>query len=262
MRYVADHDFHIHSTTSPCCNDESQTTENILKYAKENNYKRVCLTNHIWDENVESVNIWHPEQRFDFICRDLPLPQETGIKFLFGAEADMDYRFNIGVSRERFEKFDFINVSTTHLHVIGYTVKEEVKTVEEAASLWVKRLDALINKQFPKVKIGVAHLTTGHIFDDKTPEVINSISDNDMFELFKGCAEKNIGIELNSKAIDPYSYTRDILLRPYEIAKECGCKFYLGSDAHKLSAFAGVKDIFNEIIDLLDLDEADKFIIN
>ena len=35
MRYIADHDFHIHSTISPCCHDENQTPENILKYASE-----------------------------------------------------------------------------------------------------------------------------------------------------------------------------------------------------------------------------------
>ena len=37
MRYIADHDYHIHSTISPCCHDENQTPETILNYAKENN---------------------------------------------------------------------------------------------------------------------------------------------------------------------------------------------------------------------------------
>ena len=55
MKYIVDHDFHIHSTISPCCHDENQTPETILNYAKENNFKAVCLTNHLWDENVKSV---------------------------------------------------------------------------------------------------------------------------------------------------------------------------------------------------------------
>ena len=37
MKYIADHDFHIHSTISPCCHDENQTPETILNYAKKNN---------------------------------------------------------------------------------------------------------------------------------------------------------------------------------------------------------------------------------
>ena len=38
MRYEVDHDFHIHSTISPCCHDEHQTPETILNYAKDNNF--------------------------------------------------------------------------------------------------------------------------------------------------------------------------------------------------------------------------------
>lgn len=54
---------------------------------------------------------------------------------------------------------------------------------------------------------------------------------------------------------------KDILLRPYYIAKDCGCKFYLGSDSHKLEAFKNSKENFEDIITLLDLKETDKFII-
>ena len=42
MKYEVDHDFHIHSTISPCCHDENQTPETILNYAKENNFKSIC----------------------------------------------------------------------------------------------------------------------------------------------------------------------------------------------------------------------------
>ena len=41
MRYVVDHDFHIHSTISPCCHDENQTPETILNYAKENKWVQI-----------------------------------------------------------------------------------------------------------------------------------------------------------------------------------------------------------------------------
>ena len=63
MRYIADHDFHIHSTISPCCHDENQIPENILKYAKENGLKKICLTNHLWDEKVKSPSVWHEKQK-------------------------------------------------------------------------------------------------------------------------------------------------------------------------------------------------------
>ena len=52
-----------------------------------------------------------------------------------------------------------------------------------------------------------------------------------------------------------------VVLRPYIIAKRCGCKFYLGSDAHRPSQLDNAKAIFERAIDLLKLTEDDKFII-
>ena len=37
MKYIYDHDLHIHSKISACSNDPEQTCERILQYAKENN---------------------------------------------------------------------------------------------------------------------------------------------------------------------------------------------------------------------------------
>ena len=146
MRYTADHDFHIHSTVSPCCHDEGQTPEAILDYAIKNGFNKICLTNHLWDESVKSVGEWHPEQRFSFITKALPLPQDENVKFLFGAEAEMDYNFTLGVSDEHIECFDFITVSTTHLHLEGYTVKKRPQKPEEAAELWLTRFEELLKK--------------------------------------------------------------------------------------------------------------------
>ena len=44
-----------------------------------------------------------------------------------------------------------------------------------------------------------------------------------------------------------------------EIAKEAGCKFYLGSDAHGIAKLDTSKKVFENAIDLLELDESDKF---
>lgn len=261
MRYIADHDFHIHSTISPCCHDENQTPENILKYAKENGLKQICLTNHLWDEKVKSPSVWHEKQRFGCLAEALPLPQDENVEFLFGAEADMDYEYTVGVSEERYDIFDFIVIPTTHLHLAGYTVKEKIQTPEEAAEHWVKRLDELLKKDLPWHKTGIAHLTCNHILKGRAPEVIKLLDDKVLYNLFQKCSEKGVGIELNMKTLALSQEEKDILLRPYFIAKDCGCKFYLGSDSHKLDALKTSKENFEDIITLLDLKETDKFTI-
>ena len=261
MRYVADHDFHIHSTISPCCHDENQTPEAILDYAKENAFKSVCLTNHLWDEIVKSEAEWHEGQRFCCLSSVLPLPQEESIRFLFGAEVDMDYNYVLGVSPERYDVFDFMVISTTHLHLAGNTVREKIQAPEEAAEHWVVRLNELLKKDLPWHKVGIAHLTCGHIFKGRTPEVIPLIKDEALYNIFEKCSEKGLGIELNTKTIFSSEEEKNILLRPYYIAKDCGCKFYLGSDSHKREALKGAKENFERIITLLDLKEEDKFVV-
>lgn len=259
MRFVADHDLHIHSTVSPCCHDENQTPEAILEYAKKNNFRKICLTNHLWDENVKSEAEWHDGQRFCCVESVLPLPQSENVKFLFGAETDMDYNFVLGISPERYEKFDFVVIPTTHLHLAGNTVRTKLLTPEEAADHWIKRLEALLKMDLPWHKTGIAHLTCGHIFKGSVPDVIKLLPEEKLYEIFTDCSEKGVGIELNMKTLSLSDEVKSIMLRPYFIAKDCGCKFYLGSDSHSVKALETVKENFEDIITSLDLKEKDKF---
>lgn len=261
MRFIADHDFHIHSTVSRCCKDPLQTPQRILEYAKENSFTKICLTNHFWDENVESEAQWIEEHSFSYLTSVLPLPQCEGISFLFGAELDIDYDGILGISEERLAQLDFVTVATTHMHLQGNTVKERISSPEEGAAIWLEKIRTLLDKSLPRNKVGIAHMTCGHIMKEKTPEVIRLLKNEDLYDVFSRCAEKAIGIELNTKTLFSSEEEKDIILRPYFIAKDCGCKFYLGSDAHKVSALSEAKDNFERIITLLDLEEKHKFIV-
>lgn len=261
MRYIIDHDYHIHSTVSLCCHDKNQTPAAILQYAKENGLKQICLTNHFWDQDVKSEAHWNEAHGYKQLSSVLPLPQDNNIKFLFGAETDMDYNNVWGISAEKISTLDFVVVATTHLHLVENTVKTAIKSPQEAANLWISKIEALLNKKLPRHKIGIAHLTCNHIFKDKTIEVLKLLDNQKLYSVFSDCAAKDIGIELNIKTLSLNEETRNIILRPYCIAKDCGCKFYLGSDAHKTEALKTAKDNFENIVTLLDLKESDKFII-
>ena len=259
MRFIVDHDIHIHSTISPCCHDENQTPQAILEYAVKNGYKKICLTNHLWDEAVESEAEWHDGQRFSCLCSALPLPQAEGVDFLFGAEADMDYNFVLGVGEKALEKLDFITVPTTHMHLAGNTVREKIQTPEEAVPLWFQRLYKLLEKDLPWHKIGIAPLTCGHILKGKTAEVVKLLPENELYNVFSLCSQKGVGIELNVKTLAMSEEEKSIIMKPYFIAKDCGCKFYLGSDAHRVDALLDAKENFENVVTLLGLEEKDKF---
>ncbi len=259
MKYIADHDFHIHTTVSSCCRDENQIPENLLKYAIRNDFHKVCITNHLWDEAVKSEAEWHPDHTCKRLKTVLPLPTHEKATLLFGAETDIDYNNVLGISPKTLDEMDFVTVATTHLHLAGNTVREKIQTPREAADIWLQKIRALLQMDLPFYKMGIAHLTCGHILKNQTLQVIELLPHKDLYEIFEGCANKGVGIELNMKTLAMDEDATKILLRPYYIAKDCGCKFYLGSDAHKISALENIKAEFENIITLLDLSENDKF---
>lgn len=259
MKYTINHDFHIHSTVSRCCKDEKQTPEKILEYAIKNNFNKICLTNHFWDEKVKSEAEWIEEHGYKYLTSVLPLPEENGIDFLFGAEIDMDYNGILGISPETLSELDFVTVATTHMHLAGNTVREKLSSPKEAAEIWLSKIKNLLSMPLPFHKMGIAHMTTGHIMKERTPEVIRLLKTEDLYGIFSDCAKKGLGIELNTKTIFNSDEEKDILMRPYYIAKDCGCKFYLGSDSHRTEALSLAKENFERIITILDLTEENKF---
>ena len=269
MRYVYDNDLHIHSKLSICSHDEEQTVERILRYAVDNNLKTICITDHFWSENVQMIkNTWgsdfYAKQDYRHISKSLPLPQSDGIRFLFGCETEMDKSMNIGISQNDFDKFDFIVIPTTHMHVDSYTVSDEdISCVQNRAKAWITRLDALIKKDLPFYKIGIAHLTCSLIAPTREEylEVLNLIPEVEMMRLFEEISQLGAGIELNLSDMMFDNSEKDVVLRPYKIAKKCGGKFYFGSDAHHPESFKKARAVFERVIDTLELEEKDKFII-
>ena len=262
MKYVFDHDFHIHSQLSSCSRDPEQNNERILKYAEDEGLHTIVLADHFWDETVPGASKWYSAQDYPHICQAKPLPQSDKVKFLFGCETEMDKNMTVGCSRERMEEFDFIVIPTTHFHMEKFTIAEEhLATPQTRAQVWVDKLDALLSMDLPFHKIGIAHLVCGLIWKGdraKYLETLDSIAEADMHRIFAKAASLGVGIEINMSYPDE---ERDTVLRPFRIAKEEGCKFYLGSDAHHPAGLDNARKKFERVIDDLELTEEDKFIL-
>ena len=262
-----DHDLHIHSYISPCASDEErakQTVDRILQYAKENSLHTICVADHFWDEDVPAP---FPPQytdlySFQTISSIRPLPQKENIRFLFGCETEIHHDGRISISEERIKEFDFIIVPTTHFHN-GYALSPEEAAAgsKGRATAWVKRFEDLLNSNLPFHKVGVAHLTTALVapYMEMLKEVFSLIPEKEMERLFKRSAELGLGIELNTDGMGYDEDQAELLFRPYEIAKECGCKFYCGSDAHRPFILDRAKKILEKGIERLNLTDKDKF---
>lgn len=154
-----------------------------------------------------------------------------------------------------------------HLHMTGFSCRGD-ENAAQRAELTVRRFDALLASDLPFHKVGLAHFTDGLIFPGgKNTDVLNRIPDAEYRRLFRRAAALGIGVELNMPAAkaDLRVMTREEdrdELRVYLLAREEGCKFYFGSDAHTVPGLGWAKRNAERIIELLDLKEEDKFCID
>ncbi len=261
-KYKADHDLHIHSYLSSCSRDPEQNPGSILKYAEENGLSDICLTDHFWDSTIPGASKWYVPQNYEHIIGSLPLPQSEKVRFHFGCETDLDKYMTLGISPEAMEKMEFIIIPTTHLHMKGFTIDEKDCTIEGRARVYVERLEGVMKMDLPFEKIGIAHLTCPLIAKgdpDDHLRVLDLITDDDYKRIFSMIAEKGAGFELNFPFTDYAGSRLERVMRPYFIAKECGCLFYFGSDAHHPRELAGAVELFNAISDFLGLTEENIF---
>lgn len=267
MKYVVDHDLHIHSTLSLCGNDPEQTPARILQYAIDNGYRQVCLTDHFWDERVEMNNTawfagWYAQQGYDHVSQSLPLPQAEGVEFLFGVETDMTKDMVVGLSPERYDAFDFINIPISHFHQTGFTISEEdLTSPERIAAVFLDKLEAVLDRSLPYHKCGLAHLLSSKLCDGSIyVQTIGLLMGERLKNLFTKAAALGIGIELNTGTLYFKSKEEEeAVVAFYRLAKDCGCKFYFGTDAHHPNGLVTQKAVTERMVELLGLTEEDKF---
>lgn len=262
MKYVVDHDYHIHSFLSPCSHDPEQTSERILQYGIESGYKHICLTNHLWDSAIKGSYGDPPNQTYDYISQAFPLPQSEDVAFHKGCETDMDINYVLGIGKEVFDKLEFVIISTTHLQLAGYTIRENA-TLEERAEVYIKRLEKVLDCGLDFHKIGIAHPVTGHASPENPFNELYALLDKDRIrEVFTELARKGAGVEINSKDWNLSGKSPEhikAILDFYDIIGECGCKFYLGGDTHRSYDFVNNKAVFENAVDVLKLTENEKF---
>ena len=266
MRFIIDHDYHLHSNLSPCANDPLQTPENILRHAEDNGLKQICLTDHFWDEAIAPLNGYlsgtYRNNGYARNSQVLPLPQSEKTEFRFGCECEMDFAFRVGITPQRMKDMAFVILPTTHMHMRRMTVPEGI-TLEQRAVLFTHRLNALLDHpDLPEGKTGIAHLVCSLIAPEHWEDhlrVMEMIPDSVLYDQFRRAKKRDFGVELN---IEMKKYTAEGLqtvLRPFFIAKECGCKFYLGSDAHTQKELAASMENFDLMVSALNLSEDRKY---
>ncbi len=259
--FAIDHDLHLHTHISTCSGDPQQTPAALLAYGEQNGLRHLCITDHFWDRAVPGASPWYQTLHYDVVAAELPLPQGEHTALHFGCETDINKEGVIGISRTCCDLFDFVIIPTTHLHFKDQTIAaEDWDSLPRRRALYVERLERLLAADLPFEKIGIAHLTCSLMAPDHPEDhltVLNGIPDGEFRRLFELVAKKGAGVELNFRPDRYDDQSLPAVLRPYRIAKECGCRFYLGSDAHRTTELPGAVANFRAIDRLLSLTGED-----
>ncbi len=256
-----DHDLHIHSQLSLCSGHPLQTKENILQYAIDHKLKDICVTDHFWDQTVSMPPEWYAIQNIDHIEQILPLPHADGVRFHFGCETEFDVNGTLGISPETMHRFEFIIVPTTHMHM-DFVLAVEHRNLNDRIRMYVKRLEQLLNMDLPRYKIGIAHLSCDLIAPEAWNghmQVLDGVPETAFADIFRQAKAKAVGIELNMEAHKYSDADFDRAMRPYRIAKEVGCQFYFGSDAHDPERLSQAAADYQRIASWLQLTKEDIF---
>lgn len=266
MKFQIDHDLHCHSRQSLCSGDPTMTPQTILQHAKCAGYNTQCITNHYWDESIPMWDSWYQQQNTPHVKEDLPLfPKETdGVRLLLGCETELAEGDILGISPEKYDDFSFIVIPPNHLHLKNVTCPNAERTVENFVKLYTHRLEVISKMDLPWQKIGIAHLN--FLYEgDISRQVMEQMDQEELTEIFKRFAQKGAGIELNASAFAKWGDYKESHLRLFKIAREAGCKFYCGSDAHQVVNLTApeksLETILRPVVDALELTEKDKFIL-
>ena len=119
--------------------------------------------------------------------------------------------------------------------------EKNVDYIKFVSDFMVQSFRTLMENETLKLYSDLIPVSVAHPFQpvgsySLRPDMLRLIDDNTFGDLFTMAAKRGIGLEINSCAHIPE------VIRFFAIAKECGCKFTLGSDLHATAEFPKIFD--------------------
>ncbi|MDL2318450.1 PHP domain-containing protein [Eubacteriales bacterium OttesenSCG-928-A19] len=232
------HDFHIHTTLSLCAKDESATVANYVRNARRQGLKRLGFANHMWDSAIPGATEWYQAQDYAHVAQikeELKREAEqSDIQLFFGCEAEYDYiHRGIALTEEVAARFDFILVPNSHTHMV--MPKEYYLSKARHARFMLDAFMDIVSSPLAQYVTTIAHPFSAVCcpYDNRT--LYTLISAAQYQEAFSAAQEADIALEINTNCFSTYTL-QEIADHPalemLSLAKQRGCKFIFGSDAH------------------------------
>lgn len=254
------HDFHIHTALSVCA-AETAAAESYLASAEKFGLKKLGFSNHFWDSSVSGANEFYAPQDLAHLKKLKPEIEAVSwgdIQPFFGCEAEYDpFHHGIAVTEAAAEQFDYILVPNSHTHMM--MPKKYYYPYQKHIDFMVQAYEEILSCRVSRYITAIAHPFEAVACPYDNEMLISMIPDDTLKRLFSKTADKGIAVEINVASLMNKSQEeieRCPQLHMFQLAKECGCKFLFGSDAHSKEEHAAFANA-DTVAELLKLSKTD-----
>ncbi len=240
---LARQNLHIHSCFSKCANREMDF-DAIVKSAENAGLEAIAITDHVMIEDDDFLrNIADLKAKAE--------KAQTDVKIMIGAELSA-YGINKFTFQNEMPQLDYRLWAHNHYHVDGWEQPEDKSPVG-----YKNHIIAVLNSLIESDRADCI----AHPFHDEyliyylmgavsfeVGSVPNSFTENEIGDLFKKAQMHETAFELNFNIIPHFP---EFYRMMYNIGRETGVMFNVGTDAHKLvnistrSSLAEIKKILN-----------------
>ena len=240
------HDLHIHTRLSRCAKSETAVVSNYIQNARKNGLTKIGFSDHMWDSAVPCPIPWYHTQNFPHVSAlrgELSRADASDLALSFGCECEYDYAgHGIALTEDVAREFDHILVPNSHTHMV--MPKEFYEPYEKHARFMLDAFWDIANSPLASYVTGIAHpfAAVACPYDERV--LYPLITEKQYRECFAAAREKGIALEINIScfaSLPLNELASHPALSMFEIAKDEGCRFIFGSDAHTAEA-GGIQD--------------------
>ncbi len=241
MTAIPHFDLHVHTYLSACCSSKAeQQAAAILARAAAMGLSAIGFADHAWLNPAIAPSDWYRPQdaahlrriRDDVAALAAPPP----VRCLFGCEADTQAPGRFGITPNDVDRLDFVLLSCSHFHMKDFVEQPTDDSPEAIGRHLLKFFRSAVNSGLPTA---IAHPFLPFGFKDRFDTVIASIPDSEFSEAFGQAAAASVALEVTTSFLPPVDgsgWSLETPTRFLRLAREAGCRFTFGTDAHTATA--------------------------
>lgn len=235
-----EHDFHLHTNLSLCAKREV-TAADYVANARRLGLQKIGFSDHFWDAAIEGANKFYQPQHYEHICQlkpELEKLRSDDLQIFFGCETEYDpYHHGVAITEAVAEQLDFLLVPNSHTHMM--MPKDCYQPYRKHADFMLQATYDLLNSPVCRFITAIAHPFEAVACPYPNGLLIDLITDDQFKRVLDVMANKGVAFEINVSSMmrkTPEEIEQMSQLRLFRLAKQQGCRFLFGSDAHSAQA--------------------------